>query len=236
VEIIPVVDIRNGEVVRAIAGDRANYLPLVTPVASTAKPEDVVRGLLGLHPFTTLYIADLDAIEGRRGGDMSLWDRILGAHPGIRLWVDAGYRSRWAVEAMLTLDRLTAVIGSETGLSPAEVSLLRTIYSDVVLSLDFRGETFLGDPAVLAEPACWPSTVVVMTLGRVGLAAGPDLARLRDIRARGTGAQVYAAGGIRNRDDLEAAREAGAAGALVSTALHAQTITAADLDEISGRI
>ena len=53
--------------------------------------------------------------------------------------------------------------------------------------------------------------------------------------SRGPAARrVYAAGGVRNRADLEALRAAGAAGALVATALHAGTIKAGDLVEIAG--
>ena len=40
---------------------------------------------------------------------------------------------------------------------------------------------------------------------------------------------------LRNLADLEALRAAGAAGALVATALHAGTITAGDLEKIAGR-
>jgi phosphoribosylformimino-5-aminoimidazole carboxamide ribotide isomerase len=40
---------------------------------------------------------------------------------------------------------------------------------------------------------------------------------------------------VRGRDDLQALRDAGAAGALVATALHDGKITAGDLVEIAGR-
>ena len=63
-EIIPVLDLKHGDVVRARAGDRANYRPIATPLASGSTPRSVARGLLRLAPFRTLYIADLDAIAG----------------------------------------------------------------------------------------------------------------------------------------------------------------------------
>ena len=62
-EIIPVVDLMGGVVVRARMGQRDLYQPITTPLAATSDPVDVVRGLLAVYPFTTLYVADLDAIE-----------------------------------------------------------------------------------------------------------------------------------------------------------------------------
>ncbi len=59
---IPVIDLMGGEVVRARMGDRASYRPLESPLSPTSDAVDVVRGVLGVFPFSTLYVADLDAI------------------------------------------------------------------------------------------------------------------------------------------------------------------------------
>jgi phosphoribosylformimino-5-aminoimidazole carboxamide ribotide isomerase len=61
---IPVIDLMHGQVVRAQMGDRASYRPLESLLSPTSDPVDVVRGLLGVFPFQTLYVADLDAIQG----------------------------------------------------------------------------------------------------------------------------------------------------------------------------
>ena len=64
---------------------------------------DVVRGLLSVHPFGTLYIADLDAIE--RAGDNSAVLRHLRAElPGTTFWVDRGIADHTAPEAWLQAD------------------------------------------------------------------------------------------------------------------------------------
>ena len=103
-----------------------------------------------------------------------------------------------------------------------------------MLSLDFRGEEFLGPPEILDNVDLWPERVIVMTLAKVGMGAGPDLARVAGIAARAGGRRVYAAGGVRGLDDLRALARAGAAGALVATALHEGKIKAGDLVEIAG--
>jgi phosphoribosylformimino-5-aminoimidazole carboxamide ribotide isomerase len=127
------------------------------------------------------------------------------------------------------------VVGSETGVTPETLSTLAVRFPHrLALSLDFRGEMFLGEPRLLSERTAWPDTVIAMTLARVGSGEGPDNARLGSIAAMAGLRRVYAAGGIRNRADIDAARMAGAAGALVATALHAGKIKTGDLVEIAG--
>ena len=64
-----------------------------------------------------------------------------------------------------------------------------------------------------------------MTLTRVGVSAGPDFARVSQIVARAGDRRVFAAGGVRDADDLERLEAIGAAGALVATALHDGALT-----------
>ncbi len=87
---------------------------------------------------------------------------------------------------------------------------------------------------MLDEAQHWPEAVIVMTLARVGSGDGPDLERIASIVAAAGGRRVYAAGGVRDRADIEALHAAGAAGVLIATALHAGTIKAGDLQEIAG--
>ena len=64
-EVIPVIDVAHGEVVRAVKGERSAYRPIETPLSSSSEPAELARGLAKLFPFRTLYVADLDGIEGR---------------------------------------------------------------------------------------------------------------------------------------------------------------------------
>src|SRR5262245_9451555 len=68
-EVIPVIDLRGGVVVRARMGQRDHYRPIETPLSATSDAVDVTRGLLSLFPFRTLYVADLDAIERTGNND-----------------------------------------------------------------------------------------------------------------------------------------------------------------------
>ena len=61
-QVIPVLDLIGGLVVRARMGDRDAYRPIETPLSPTPDPVAVAEGLMRLGSFPTLYIADLDAI------------------------------------------------------------------------------------------------------------------------------------------------------------------------------
>ncbi len=91
-EVIPVIDLRGGAVVAARRGDRARYRPLETPLAASADPVTVALGLRSLYPFPTLYVADLDSIEGR-GADTGARRRLAECWPG-ELWIDGGAIAR----------------------------------------------------------------------------------------------------------------------------------------------
>lgn len=227
---IPVIDLMGGEVVRARMGERASYRPLESPLSPTSDPVDVVRGLLAVYPFPILYVADLDAIQ-RKGDNLPALRRISSAYPALCIWVDNGAADQAELDAVARADLGVPVIGSESQRDGALIARHRDS-TQIVLSLDFRGDVFQGPEEILAEPGLWPHRIIVMTLARVGSGAGPDLARLAAIRSVARGRELYAAGGVRAAADLSALKAAGAAGALIATALHEGQLVRADLEAI----
>jgi len=230
-EIIPVLDLKGGVVVRARMGQRDLYRPIATPLAATSDPVDVARGLRSIHPFARLYVADLDAIEGR-GDNGAALRRLRAECPGVALWVDNGIADAGAAARWLDDDVGSLVLGSETQADPA---LMWSFAGDnrVILSLDFRGDAFQGPREILDAPSAWPAKIIVMTLARVGSGAGPDLDRLAEIRRIAAGRRIYAAGGVRDAGDLAALARAGIAGALVATALHDGRLGSADIKALA---
>jgi phosphoribosylformimino-5-aminoimidazole carboxamide ribotide isomerase len=227
---IPVIDLKGGVVVRAQKGDRASYRPIESPLSPTSEPVDVVRGLLAVFPFSTLYVADLDAIE-RAGDNFPTLSRIRAEFPALRIWIDNGAADTAALEALIGPDLGVPVVGSESQRNGALIARHQESRR-IVLSLDFRGDAFQGPEEILIEPTVWPRRIIVMTLARVGSGAGPDFARLGAIRSIAGDREIYAAGGVRDPADLRALKVAGAAGALIATALHERRVVKADLEAL----
>jgi phosphoribosylformimino-5-aminoimidazole carboxamide ribotide isomerase len=233
-DVIPVIDVRHGLAVAAVRGQRADYRPLVTPLATGSHPADIARGYAALFTFPVLYVADLDGIEGR-GRNAGLTAELASAVPSTRLWIDDGTPAREAARRIGEEEYGTLVIGTESLGGDHDVSALRSLPPDrYVLSLDFNGDRFDGPAVILDEAQHWPHAVIVMTLSRVGSSEGPDLERIAAIVRRAGNRCIYAAGGVRNRADIEGVHAAGASGVLIATALHAGTIKAGDLKEIAG--
>ncbi|HEY6762160.1 MAG TPA: HisA/HisF-related TIM barrel protein, partial [Baekduia sp.] len=70
-------------------------------------------------------------------------------------------------------------------------------------------------------------------LARVGSGEGPDVTLLAELRSRLPGVELLAGGGVRHAGDLRALEGAGAAGALVATALHGGAIGPDELRALS---
>jgi phosphoribosylformimino-5-aminoimidazole carboxamide ribotide isomerase len=225
--IIPVLDLKGGQVVRAEMGRRDRYRPIVTPLSASSDPVSVAAGLRTLHPFSAFYIADLDAIEGRAPNRETL-ARLREMPNPPELWVDSGIADGDALAAALAEPFLRPVLGSE---SQRDDALLRRFrdHPGLILSLDFFADGFRGPPAILEEADSWPQSVIVMTLAKVGSAAGPDFERLSQIKARAGNRSVIAAGGVRNEADIRALSALGIEAALVATSLHDGTLAPGQL-------
>jgi len=233
---IPVIDLMGGEVVHAMGGKRERYRPIHSSLCKTSKPLDVVRALSELYPKSTpgptLYIADLDAIRGS-GIHLQTVSLLREHFPDLEIWLDAGISSlqQWQPWQHLGVH---CVVGSESQRDLQATLELLNEFDNTILSLDFvPSETCdqLYDPAgLLAHPASWPRRVITMTLGKVGSNAGPDLSAINAVQQRVPHRKLYAAGGVRDIADLATLRDAGAAGALLASALHNGNITAAELE------
>ena len=190
----------------------------------------MVRAYLSVFPFRTFYIADLNAIE-ENGNNHGLITRMLETHGDISLWIDSGADPFLNDNTVCFRDRVSNVLGSETGITSEQLDYY-TRESDCVLSLDFRGGELLGNADLPAQPSRLPQRIIIMNLERVGSHAGPDLEHVRSLLDRLPGKQVYAAGGVRNTEDLRLLAGLGVHGALVASALHDKTITSEHLAQL----
>ncbi|MCB4811613.1 nickel transporter [Methylovorus menthalis] len=229
--IIPVIDLLEHNVVHAKRGERQHYRPIESGLCNSSEPLAISRALLELYPFDTLYIADLNAIQGKAAhvDEIAL---IRQHYPQLQIWLDAGFKHTCDLLPWSGLE-VTPVIGSE---SLPDIGAYQELISDGVthvLSLDFRGDRYQGPEALLNTPRLWPQKVIGMTLANVGSNEGPDHARLQQLTGMAQHGNLYAAGGVRDINDLQRLQEQGIAGALVASALHSGQISSHDIARIS---
>jgi len=231
--LIPVIDLKGGSVVHAREGRRSEYRPVQSRLCRGADPVTVVEAFAQRFPFRILYVADLDAISGQGNHVPHLRD-LAGRFPDLELWVDAGISEAATLAQWVAGGIGSVVLGSESLQDAAFVADARRV-CEPILSLDFTGDRFQGPPELLSHPdRFWPGRVLAMNVRRVGSGAGPDLALVLALaRKNPGGCVVYAAGGVRSAADLRDLRDAGAAGALVATALHEETIGQRDFESFS---
>lgn len=212
-------------------GERANYRPITSPLVASSQPIQVASAYLKLYPFSILYIADLDAIQGS-GDNIGPISALRDRFPQLELWIDAGIADVGRLETWLSLRLGRPVLGAESIRDP---DLLRGAAAacEPVLSLDFLGGRFLGPCELIDRPERWTQRVIAMTLAKVGSREGPDLALLADLRRRAPTRQWFAAGGVRDSRDLAALDRTGVRGVLLASALHDGSLSRADLSRFA---
>jgi phosphoribosylformimino-5-aminoimidazole carboxamide ribotide isomerase len=233
--VVGVIDLKDGMAVHAVRGERERYRPVRSVlVGDGGDPLALARALRCELGLDELYVADLDAITGTGENDA-----IIGALAlQMRVMVDAGVSEPQRARALLDLGAHRVVVGTETLPGPDALDALLALDS-VVLSVDLRdGRLLSPDPGLAGLPALGAverlhraelREAIVLDLARVGSGAGIDIELIAGLHAAFPGLKLLAGGGVRDAADLHALAEAGAAGALVATALHTGVIGAREL-------
>lgn len=90
-EVVPVVDLLAGKAVRAVGGRRGEYRPWSMPHLADDSLRAMARFYRETFGFTSLYLADLDALADRSPPAWDLLAPLL--DDGWKLQLDAGLRS-----------------------------------------------------------------------------------------------------------------------------------------------
>jgi phosphoribosylformimino-5-aminoimidazole carboxamide ribotide isomerase len=236
--VVGVIDLKDGTAVHAVRGERERY----RPVRSAIGGEDgdalaLARGFRDALGIDEVYVADLDAIVGS-GGNQS---EVAALAAETRLMVDAGVGEPAGARALLDLGARRVIVGTETLSGPEALDRLLAELPDgaLILSVDLReGRLLSPDPRLAGLSAADALArlhrgglreAIVLDLARVGSGEGPDVALIAELHAAFPDLELLAGGGVRDVDDLRALEAAGAAGALVATALHRGVIGAREL-------
>ena len=239
VQIIPVIDIRNGIAVRAVAGQRSRYGPLQGRLTNTAEPAEVLTALRRNFGFSLCYIADLDAIERQQINRCTIAEM---ACTGVPLIVDAGATTVEQIEALLEIGVRQVVLSSESMHDLTQLAAMAKRFDPVslIFSIDLRhGELLVRDPGwhgnspldlVRYVIACGIRELIVLDLAAVGTGLGiPTLQWCQDIRRLSPDVRIISGGGVDSVSCVAGAARAGLDGLLIASALHDGRLTSDDL-------
>ena len=234
-QLIPVIDIRNGIAVRAVAGERQRYQPLESCWTSSTEPATILKSLLEHFNVPRCYVADLDAIESRDRSQRTQNRCTISelTRCGCEILLDAGATSGSEIADWLDLGVTQVVVASE---SLPDVSLLPSLIGEhgagqLVFSLDLKQGRLLspivvlhdGDPLSLVRES-WDAgfrQLIVLDLAAVGVGSGlVTLDLCRQIRRAFPEMAIVTGGGVRSQADIDTAAAAGIDGLLVASALH----------------
>jgi len=223
VEIIPVIDVLGGKVVHARGGVRSQYPLLQSVLTSHCEPLQVIIDMLAWQSFSTIYIADLDAILEQKQ-NIAFYKTLAEYFPHVTFLLDAGIDSKVSWQHFLDYPNIKPVIGSETLVDIDWLSDLG-IRQKSILSLDFQNGQFLGDQQLLQQPDVWAENIIAMNIDHIGGDSGPDFELLASLQRQAINSQIIAAGGVRTEQDLINLELQGIERVLIASALHDGRIT-----------
>jgi phosphoribosylformimino-5-aminoimidazole carboxamide ribotide isomerase len=239
-QILPVLDLLQGVVVRGVAGHRETYRPIASQICPSAEPLAIARAFRDHFGLERLYVADLDAILHQRP-NLDVYRQL--SQDGFTLCVDAGVRDVHAATTVLQAGAASVIAGLESTPLPEMLQeLVAHCGSERVLfSLDLQGGQPLVGAGAWSGMTPWQiarlaiqhgiERLIVLDLAQVGIGAGLSTLELcAEIRAADPHVELITGGGVRNRADLQLLAAAGLDGVLIASALHNGQLSRSDLE------
>jgi len=226
-EILPSIDLRNGQVVRLKQGDYTQQLNYaVDPIQTAQSFSDA--GASWLH------LVDLDGAKEGRPAQTDLIARIIRSTK-LKVEVGGGIRATEDVQRLLDAGAARVVVGTKAmeDWHWFEV-LVKQFPQQIVLALDAkegkvatRGWTNTSDKLavdIAAWVTYWPLAAILYTdVAKDGMLQGPNIEHTKSLCEAGN-VPVIASGGVGNLDHIRGLTKIPAWGAIVGRSLYEGTV------------
>jgi phosphoribosylanthranilate isomerase len=238
-ELLPAVDVADGQAVRLTQGEAGSETSYGDPLSAAL---DWVSG-----GAEWIHLVDLDAAFGRGSNADLLRDVIEQVKDRVKVELSGGIRDDESLTRAMATGCTRVNLGTAALENPAWTARAIAQYGDrVAVGLDVRGTTLAargwtkegGDLwevlARLDREGC--ARYVVTDVNKDGMLSGPNLQLLTDV-AGATDAPVVASGGISSLEDIAALRTLtpnGIEGAIVGKALYNGNFTLPQALHIAG--
>ena len=237
-QLLPAVDVADGQAVRLVQGEAGSETSYGEPLAAALAWAEA--GAEWIH------LVDLDAAFGRGSNRELLADVVKRLDVAVEM--SGGIRDDASLSAALETGCRRVNLGTAALENPEWTAAAIARYGDqIAVGLDVRGTTLAARGWTKEGGDLWEtlerldrdgcSRYVVTDVTKDGTLRGPNLDLLREVCGR-TSAPVVASGGISSLDDLAALRELvplGLEGAIVGKALYAGAFTLDQALDVAGR-
>ena len=239
-ELLPAVDVANGQAVRLVQGEAGSETSYGDPLSAAL--DWYAGGAEWIH------LVDLDAAFGR-GTNAVLLGKVAAelAAKGVKVELSGGIRDDASLERALATGATRVNLGTAALENPEWTAKGIAEHGDAIaVGLDVRGTTLAARGWTQEGGDLWEvldrleaagcARYVVTDVTKDGTLRGPNLDLLREVTSR-TPKPVVASGGISNLDDIAALRALvplGVYGAIVGKALYAGAFTLAEALDVAG--
>lgn len=231
-DVIPAIDLRNGQCVRLIQGQYDKQI--------TYKDDPVQQAMeFAGDGAKWLHVVDLDgAKEGHPVNTASI--AAIAATCKLKVEVGGGIREETAIQTLLKAGVTRVIIGTKAVQDFAWFGAMARAYpGKLVLGLDARGSNvathgWLEDSSLqlldfAKEAAALPLAAIIYTdISRDGMLTGPNIERTQAL-AQAVDLPVIASGGVSKAEDIKRVAAAKPiAGVIVGRSLYEGTLTLTD--------
>lgn len=237
-ELLPAVDVRDGQAVRLVQGESGSETGYGDPLEAAQTWQDA--GAEWLH------LVDLDAAFGT-GENIDVLTRVAQALD-LKVEMSGGIRDDESLERALSLNPARVNLGTAALENPEWTRKVLAEHGDkIAVGLDVRGTTLAARGWTKEGGDLWEvldrleadgcSRYVVTDVTKDGTLKGPNVELLKDVAQR-TNKPVVASGGIATLEDIAQLRQlvpAGVEGAIMGKALYAGRFTLEQALDVAGR-
>jgi phosphoribosylformimino-5-aminoimidazole carboxamide ribotide isomerase len=232
IELIPAIDLRNGQVVRLQRGDYAKQTVYdLDPVDLAKSFED--------QGCTWMHVVDLDGAKEGRPINLASIEKIVRS-TSLKVEVGGGIRTEELMEYVLAIGAQRVIMGTR---ALGEMDWFKTMAHDarfrdrLVLGIDAKdgfvsthGWTHVKNDSpkaidIAKSVDSWPLAAIIYTdIARDGMLKGPNLKQTMQLTKAMKNVPIIHSGGVKSLADITALKKLPIAGIIVGRAIYEGTL------------
>ena len=236
--IYPAIDVKDGRCVRLVQGKFTDV---------TVYSDDPVEMALKWEKLGAqfIHVIDLDGARTGRPQNLAVISEMA-VKLGIPLQLGGGIRTIEMIEMVLSKGISRVILGTSAVENPSLVEeALKTFGNSIAVAIDAKDgivavegwaktSKFTAVGFAKKMNALGAKTIIYTDISRDGMLSGPNFKAMEEM-VRAVEADVIAAGGIHNIDDIKNLKETGVAGVIIGKALYTGDIKLEQAIEIAGK-